>query len=130
MRLLLAMMKHETNTFSPIPTDLQRFRDWGLYEGEAVAQAYAGTNHPLGAYLDLAREAGAEVVTPVAAEAMPSGPVEKQTYDIITGRILDALEGGGFDAERVGAVLLDHPTPQAVRQPRRQSRSGPPHRST
>ena len=35
MRLLLAMMKHETNTFSPIPTDLQRFRDWGLHEGAA-----------------------------------------------------------------------------------------------
>ena len=29
MRLLLAMMKHETNTFSPIPTDLRRFRDNG-----------------------------------------------------------------------------------------------------
>ena len=45
MRLLLAMIKHETNTFSPIPTDLQRFRDWGLHEGAAVAAAYAGTNH-------------------------------------------------------------------------------------
>jgi microcystin degradation protein MlrC len=102
MRLLLAMMKHETNTFSPIPTDLQRFRDWGLHEGPAVVEAYAGTNHPLGAYLDLAREAGAEVVTPIAAEAMPSGPVQKQAYDTIVGRILDALEGGGFDA-----ALLD-----------------------
>ncbi len=104
MRLLLAMMKHETNTFSPIPTDLRRFRDWGLHEGEAVVEAYTGTNHPLGAYLDLAREAGAEVVTPIAAEAMPSGPVQKQAYDTITGRILDALEGGGFD----GALLDLH----------------------
>jgi microcystin degradation protein MlrC len=102
MRLLLAMMKHETNTFSPIPTDLQRFRDWGLHEGAAVAEAYVGTNHPLGAYLDLAREAGAQVVTPIAAEAMPSGPVQKDVYDTITGRILDALDGGGFDA-----ALLD-----------------------
>jgi len=25
MRLLIAMMKHETNTFSPVPTPLQRF---------------------------------------------------------------------------------------------------------
>ncbi len=104
MRLLLAMMKHETNTFSPVPTDLRRFRDWGLHEGAAVAEAYAGTNHPLSAYLDLAREAGAEVVTPIAAEAMPSGPVHKQAYDTITGRILDALEGGRFD----GALLDLH----------------------
>ncbi len=42
MRLLLAMMKHETNTFSPIPTDLQRFRDWGLHEGAADRRADLG----------------------------------------------------------------------------------------
>lgn len=113
MRLLLAMMKHETNTFSPIPTDLQRFRDWGLYEGAAVPEAFAGTNHPLGAYLDLAREAGAEVVTPIAAEAMPSGPVHKQAYDAITGRILDALDGGGFD----GALLDLHGAMVAEEEP-------------
>jgi microcystin degradation protein MlrC len=102
MRLLLAMMKHETDTFSPIPTDLQRFRDWGLHEDESVADVYSGTNHPLAAYLDLANEVGAKVVTPIAAEAMPSGPVQAKAYDTINGRILDALEGGGFDA-----ALLD-----------------------
>ena len=25
MRLLIAMMEHETNTFSPVPTPLERF---------------------------------------------------------------------------------------------------------
>jgi microcystin degradation protein MlrC len=98
MRFLVAMMKHETNTFSPIPTDLQRFRDWGLHEGDAVIRAYKGTNHPLAAFLDIAAQAGAEVVTPVAAEAMPSGPVARAAYDYLTGRILDALAKGGFDA--------------------------------
>ena len=29
MRILVAMMKHETNTFSPIPTTLDRFFEWG-----------------------------------------------------------------------------------------------------
>ena len=98
MRFLVAMMKHETNTFSPIPTDLQRFRDWGLYEGEAVVRAYRGTNHPLAAFLDIAAQEGAEVVTPIAAEAMPSGPVHRAAYEYLTGRILDALAKGGFDA--------------------------------
>lgn len=102
MRFLIAMMKHETNTFSPIPTDLQRFRDWGLHEGEAVVRAYRGTNHPIAAFLDLAAEAGAEAVTPIAAEAMPSGPVQRAAYDYLTGRILDALAQGPYDA-----ALLD-----------------------
>ena len=52
MRILAAMLKHETNTFSPVPTDLARFRAWGLYEGEAVKAAYRGTNHPLAAYME------------------------------------------------------------------------------
>ena len=101
-RFLLAMMKHETNTFSPVPTNLKRFRDWGLYEGASVIEAYRGTNHPIAAYIDIANEEGAEIVSPVAAEAMPSGLVHKHAYKYLTGRILDALRGGGFDA-----ALLD-----------------------
>ena len=33
MRLVIAMMKHETNTFSPVKTDWRRFLDWGAYSG-------------------------------------------------------------------------------------------------
>jgi microcystin degradation protein MlrC len=113
VKFLLAMMKHETNTFSPVPTDLKRFRDWGLYEDDAVVRAYKGTNHPLAAYLDLADDAGAEIVTPVAAEAMPSGPVHRAAYDYLTGRILDALAQGGFDAAFLdlhGAMAAEHET--------------------
>lgn len=103
MRLLIAMMKHETNTFSPVPTPLQRFRDWGLHEDEAAVRFYKNTNHPFAAYLDVAAEMGAEIVAPVAAEAMPSGPVSREAYDYLTGRILDALATKGpFDA-----ALLD-----------------------
>jgi microcystin degradation protein MlrC len=98
VKFLIAMMKHETNTFSPIPTELQRFRDWGLYEGDDVLRAYKGTNHPTAAFLDLAAEVSAEVVTPIAAEAMPSGYVQRAAYEYLTGRILDALSKGGFDA--------------------------------
>jgi microcystin degradation protein MlrC len=102
-RFLIAMMKHETNTFSPVVTDLQRFRDWGLYEDEAVVTAYRGTNHPIAAYIDLADEMGADIVSPVAAEAMPSGFVEPEAYEYLTGRILDAVKTRGpFDA-----ILLD-----------------------
>jgi microcystin degradation protein MlrC len=103
LRFLLAMMKHETNTFSPVVTDLQRFRDWGLHEDDAVVTAYRNTNHPIAAYIDLADDMGADIVSPVAAEAMPSGFVQKEAYDYLTGRILDAVRTKGpFDA-----ILLD-----------------------
>ena len=101
MRILVAMMKHETNTFSPVITDLDRFMSWGGFVGEEAYKAYKGTGMPFAVYLDLAEGAGHEVVTPIAAEAMPSGKVQKDAYEFMTGKILDAVRDG------VDAALLD-----------------------
>lgn len=112
MRVLIAMLKHETNTFSPIPTDLARFRDWGLHEGADVITAYRGTNHPLAAFLDCTEAEGAEIVTPVAAEAMPSGIVHREAYDHIAGRIIEAAGKGPYDAiflDLHGAMVAEGP---------------------
>ena len=99
MRLLIAMMKHETNTFSPVPTPLERFRP--LY-GEGAIGAFRGTGTGLGAYLDLAEREGAEIVLPIAAGAPPSRPVEDEAYAHITDTICEAAARGGFDG-----VMLD-----------------------
>src|SRR6267154_6051000 len=94
MRLLIAMMKHETNTFSPVPTALARF---GPLYGEAAIRAYRGTGTGLGAYLDLAQRERAEIVLPIAAGAPPSRPVEDAAYAHITDTICEAVARGGFD---------------------------------
>ncbi|WP_374466836.1 M81 family metallopeptidase [Ferrovibrio sp.] len=94
MKLVLAMMKHETNTFSPIVTDWARFEAWGMYTGQAAIDAYAKTNMPLGVYLKLAREYGAEVVLPMAAEAMPGGLVTADAYKRLCDPILEAVKAG------------------------------------
>ena len=101
MRFVIAMMKHETNTFSPIATPWARFEEWGAYTGDDARQAYEGTGMPMGAYLDLAREISAEIVTPVAAEAMPSGPVSARAYEIMTDAICGSVSAG------CDAVFLD-----------------------
>ena len=101
MRVVIAMMKHETNTFSPIPTPWARFQEWGAYVGDDVITAYEQTNMTLGAYLKLARAAGAEIVTPIAAEAMPSGMVEAHAYDLMSDAICEAVDKG------CDAIMLD-----------------------
>ncbi|HEV2098898.1 MAG TPA: M81 family metallopeptidase [Stellaceae bacterium] len=103
MRLLIAMMKHETNTFSPVPTPLARFGNGpGPLYGEAAIEAYRGTGTGLGAYLDLARREGAQVVLPIAAGAPPSSPVEDDAYQHITDKICDAAGAGHYDG-----IMLD-----------------------
>ena len=103
MKIVIAQMKHETNTFSPVPTPLARFsgeRSTPL-EGADAYQAYKGTGTAIGAFLELAEEAGAEIVLPVAANAWPNGPVEDAAYEHIVQRIVDAVADG------CDAVLLD-----------------------
>ncbi|OGA15944.1 MAG: microcystin degradation protein MlrC [Betaproteobacteria bacterium RIFCSPLOWO2_02_FULL_66_14] len=103
MRLLIAQMKHETNTFSPVPTPLARFAHGGSrpYEGDEIREAFTGTGTAIGAFLDLAEKAGASVVLPVAGNAAPSGPVARDAYEYLTGRIVDAAAKG------CDAILLD-----------------------
>jgi microcystin degradation protein MlrC len=104
MRLLLAMFKHETNTFSPVPTPFERFFR-GRFEalsGDQAVAAYRGTGSALAGYIDTAHRLGAEIVLPVAAEAWPSGPVDDQTYRRISHMILELVAKGGFDG-----ILLD-----------------------
>src|SRR5256714_4089054 len=98
MRLLIAMMKHETNTFSPVPTPLARFGHGpGPLYGDTAIRAYRGTGSGLGAYLDLAEREGAEVVLPIAAGAPPSRPVEDAAFEHMAGIICDAVKKGGYD---------------------------------
>jgi microcystin degradation protein MlrC len=103
MRLLIAMMKHETNTFSPVPTPLARFGHGpGPLYGEAAIEAYRGTGSGLGAYLNLAAREGAEVVLPIAAAASPSRPVDDAAYEHIASVICDAVAKGRCDG-----IMLD-----------------------
>ena len=103
MRLVMAVMKHETNTFSPVPTPIERFAYGAAAppSGPAVYDAYKGTGSALAAFIDLAEAAGAEFDIPIAAEAWPSGPVEDRAFELISGRICEAVAKG------CDAVLLD-----------------------
>ena len=105
MRLLLAMMKHETNTFSPVVTDLARFSRAGgpaPDSGAAAIAAYRGTGTVTGAYIEIAEREGADFELAIAADAWPSGPVEDAAYEAMTTTILEAVQRGGWDG-----ILLD-----------------------
>ncbi len=95
-RVVVAMMEHETNTFSPVPTPLERFGrgGFGVPTGPEVYERFKGTGTGIGAFLDVADEAGMEIVTAVAGNAAPSGPVEASAYQFMTDAICDAVAAG------------------------------------
>ena len=103
MKLVIAQMKHETNTYSPVPTPLARFATGQSEppEGAAAVAAYRGTGSAIAAFIDLAEAAGAQYTVPIAAAAWPSGPVHDAAFEHICSRICAAV------AQGCDAVLLD-----------------------
>jgi microcystin degradation protein MlrC len=93
-KLVVAMMMHETNTFSPLPTPIESFARRGALRGEAAIADAAGTNTPLGGFVDLAREEGCEFVVPIAGNAHPSGLVTNAAFDEMSGAIVEAIAAG------------------------------------
>ena len=100
MKVLIARLNHETNTFSPVPTPLAAFGPDGPTFGAQAYRDNKGMRTAMSAFIDLAEAAGAELVTPVSASANPSGPVDARAYDALTQRIVDAAPG-------CDAILLD-----------------------
>jgi len=106
-KLVVAMMMHETNTFSPVPTPLASFRP---LSGAAAIEEFRDTNTQLGGFLHVAREIGAEITVPVAAGAHPSGSVERAAYEEMCDAIVGAIRGG-CDAAFLalhGAMVAEH----------------------
>jgi len=103
MRVVIAMMKHETNTFSPVPTPIERFaRGFPLPpRGKDAYAAFKGTGSAMAAYIDIAEREGWEIVTPIAAQAAPSAPVQDTAYTEISDAICAAVAAG------CDAVMLD-----------------------
>lgn len=97
MKVLIARLNHETNTFSPVPTPLAAFNP--SYDSEAY-RVNRGMRTAMAAFIDLVEGAGTTLVTPVSAMANPSGPVHAAAYDELTERIVAAVPG-------CDAILLD-----------------------
>ncbi|MEC5409739.1 M81 family metallopeptidase [Paraburkholderia sp. MPAMCS5] len=104
MKILIARMNHETNTFSPVATPLSAFGQNSTSQGPSFDKdAYndnKGMQTAMAAFIDAAEREGAQIVTPVSAAANPSGPVEAAAYDAICDAILAAAPG-------CDAVMLD-----------------------
>ena len=102
MKIGIAMMSHETNTFSPVITDLKRFSGGNDSppSGETALEIYKGTASCLGGFIEIAEQNAAEIVMGIAAGAPPSGPVEQDAYEFICSEILKL-------ASKVDGLMLD-----------------------
>ena len=102
IRIALAGIVHETNTFSATPTTLADFAANGLRRGLSLREL-AGTNTVIGGALAAAdADPDIELIPLVATSAIPAGLVAAEAFEAIVGEIV-----AGLERSRPDAVALD-----------------------
>ncbi len=103
-RVAIGRISHETNTFSPIPTDFASFAAGrsAVVEGGEVLDAFRGTKTGLGGFVEVGEAQRWEMIGTVAADATPSANVAADAYNRLKGSLIEHLR----DAGNVDGVLL------------------------
>ena len=105
MRIAIAGINHETNTYCKLPTPASAFYQ---LRGERMLRM-AGTETSTGGALDRCAELGVESVPILYASTQPSGTIEKSAYDQFKTEILAGLKREQEDtvAGSIDGIFLD-----------------------
>ena len=112
-RMFTAGLGHESNSFSPLPTGLESFREYLLWRPGDAPLAYRGMETgPLDAARALVRaDTDWELVEGTLAYATPSAPLTRSAYEALRDEILGQVEAAlPLDAVALslhGAMLAD-----------------------
>src|SRR5882724_2178065 len=95
MRVGIAGLLHESNTFLPRPTVYEDFASTSLDKGEALIERWQGTQHELGGFLEGARQFGLTAAPALAGFAVPSGALTAEAFERVAAELLDAIDAAG-----------------------------------
>src|SRR6476469_4004145 len=91
-RVAIGGIVHETHCFADVGTTLADFRAQGLYEGDAILQAMAGTRAGIGGMIAGAGDYGWELLPTLYGTSMPGGIVADEAYQLMLRGLLEQLK--------------------------------------
>ncbi|HZO91449.1 MAG TPA: M81 family metallopeptidase [Chthonomonadaceae bacterium] len=126
MRIAIGEFKQESNTFAPVPTTREHFRDFHLWYGREAIANLRDTNTEVAGFLDVCEAIGYTPVPTLAGFAISGAPLTAETYRTLRAELLERLAAARpFDAVLLalhGAMVAageddpDGATLQAVRE--------------
>ncbi len=107
MRIAIAGLQHETNTFAPMPATYHDFvaaDAWpGMTTGDAVMRVFPGKNLPISGFIQAARRDAWDLAPLLWASAEPSSYVSDDAFERLTDDLVARLHSAG----RLDALYLD-----------------------
>ncbi|MDF1718772.1 MAG: M81 family metallopeptidase [Antarcticimicrobium sp.] len=111
MKLFIAGLSTETNSFSPMPTGMASFEEGSIHHGDATRDKPMYWTAPLHIWRDKAEAKGWHVIESLSAHAQPGGLTVKSVYEGFRDEIVAELTAaGGADVILLalhGAMIAD-----------------------
>ena len=94
--IAVGLLSQETNSFSPMPTVLETFKQCLFLRGDALLRPdYQGLYVAVPGFLSVLRQAGAVPVPLIATEAVASGPLTRATFEALLDELTARLRAAG-----------------------------------
>ncbi|MHA1548688.1 MAG: M81 family metallopeptidase, partial [Alphaproteobacteria bacterium] len=103
MQILIGGVWHETNTFSPIVTDLDSFKRGQFARGDQVIDRYRSTGTELGGMIAEAGRLQMNLAPTLFAAATPSGMIRQDAFEAIGDELCQRARERG---DSVSGVLM------------------------
>jgi microcystin degradation protein MlrC len=98
LRVFVAGLQSETNTFAPWPTGARAFEEGGVRRGADVLEGQGPDHKTAQLWRDLSARDGHDFTAGLFAWAQPSGPIVQAVYEGLRDEILSELRAQGpFD---------------------------------
>jgi len=101
MRVIIAELKQESNTFAPLTT-VEDFNGFHLLFGDEVIEKLHGTNSEIAGFLNILEAKGHEAIPIMAGFAVSGGPLTFEAYKFLTDRLYSGIKSAG----KIDGVLL------------------------
>lgn len=100
IRIGVAGIYHETNSFAPGVTTLNDFKDTWIDKHEVYFSKYQGTRTSMGGTIDSAQVNDVELIPGLYTETTPSGMVTEEAVDSLIDSLVDSLP------DRIDGLIL------------------------
>ena len=114
MRFAVLGLSHETNTFSSVPANYERFAQEGILRGQEIVRVFGDSGASVAGFLQAAAEFEVDAIPLIHARAGPIGLITRDAFDRLVGEMLQLLaREGPWD----GVLLANHGAAVAAQYP-------------
>lgn len=91
MRIAIAEIAQETDSFSPLTAELKDFESYGLYFGHEILERMQGVG-PIGGFLEVVANQSVTVLPIVRAFGSAGGTITAATFEFLKARLVEGLK--------------------------------------